>query len=372
MTDSSIAAKQGPPAPTFDSELRVFLKTAGGGQSRHTALTYQNGLTYFSNYLTETYDWSDEQPIAELTPEMLSEFPSWLLTQSYRRSPRTAAVPLAESTRSLYLLAVSRFLRFLVLRKHLPHFDYAEYERVKEELSQATNVKTQPLAKKIPATEIVIALVTAAEQPPVIKEDAKPTHRRRLYLVWLRNRAMIHALRSSGMRVGELTSLKRADLDPHRQGAWVTGKGRKTRFVAFDDQAWETIQRYLTERHDEMLLVKTGQHPLFCRHDRSAGTDRRLPVSARTVQQVFKELSEAANISQRFNMSPHSLRHYFANGLLEFSGNLALVQEALGHNDPKTTRGYTKIRVDEIAANVQAMSSGQVEDEAEDDEEQET
>lgn len=76
----------------------------------------------------------------------------------------------------------------------------------------------------------------------------------------------------------------------------------------------------------------------------------------RSVQQVIKQLSEQADIARRFNLSPHSLRHYFANGLLEFTGNLALVQEALGHQDPKTTRGYTKIKVEEIAASVQAMS----------------
>jgi integrase/recombinase XerC len=81
-----------------------------------------------------------------------------------------------------------------------------------------------------------------------------------------------------------------------------------------------------------------------------------LPLTTRSVQNVIKDLSEQANLSERFNLSPHSLRHYFANGLLEYTGNLALVQEALGHQDPKTTRGYTKIRVDEIAAKVKEMS----------------
>ena len=103
-------------------------------------------------------------------------------------------------------------------------------------------------------------------------------------------------------------------------------------------------------------MLQLAQHPLFCRHDRSARTDRRLPLSPRSVRHIFKQLSEEADIARRFNLSPHSLRHYFANGLLEYSGNLALVQEALGHNDPKTTRGYTKIRIDEIAASVRAMA----------------
>lgn len=345
-----------PPYPTLNSEASLFLKTAGGGQSEHTYRTYRSALTHFQTYLEETQNWPADRPIADLNPDMFQEFPTWLLKQTYQPSERAAPTPLAESTRSLYLLAVTRFLRFLVLRKRLPHFDYAEYNRIKEELAQATNVKDKPIAKKIPANELVEALVEAARIPPQIKENASPAYRRRLKLVWRRNLAIVLALKSSGMRVGEVVSLRRKDLDDTRQGAWVTGKGRKTRFVAFDNEAWEAIQVYLTERQDEVLMVQLARHPLFCRHDRTAKADSRLPLSIRSVQQVVKQLAEQADVARRFNLSPHSLRHYFANGLLEFTGNLALVQEALGHQDPKTTRRYTKIKVDEIAASVQAMS----------------
>lgn len=344
------------PSPTLNSEAALFLKTAGGGQSEHTYRTYRSALTQFQTYLEETQNWQVDRPIADLTPDMLLEFPTWLLKQTYQPGERSAPTPLAESTRSLYLLGVSRFLRFLVLRKRLPHFDYAEYDRIKEELAQSTHVKAKPITQKIPANEIVATLVEAARIPPQIKESASPAYRRRLRLVWRRNLAIVLALKSSGMRVGEVVSLRRNDLDDTRQGAWVTGKGRKIRFVAFDDEAWEAIQTYLAERQDEALMVQLARHPLFCRHDRTAKADSRLPLSVRSVQQIIKQLSEQADVARRFNLSPHSLRHYFANGLLEFTGNLALVQEALGHQDPKTTRGYTKIKVEEIAISVQAMS----------------
>lgn len=355
MSDD-VANPEAAPPPTLASEANVFLKTAGGGQSDHTFLTYRSGLAYFQTYLEETQAWMSDRPIAGLVPDMFQEFPIWLFKQTYQRSERTARLPLAESTRSLYMLAVTRFLRFLVLRKRLPQFDYAEYDRIKEELAQATNVKARPITQKIPANEIVEALVKVAQVPPLIKEDASATYRHRLRLVWLRDLAIVLALKSSGMRVGEVVKLKRVDLDHTRQGAWVTGKGRKIRFVAFNDEAWQAIQSYLTERQDEALMVQLGQHPLFCRHDRTTASDRRLPLSIRSVQHLIKQLAEQADVAQKFNLSPHSLRHYFANGLLEFTGNLALVQEALGHQDPKTTRGYTKIKVEEIAASVQAMS----------------
>jgi site-specific recombinase XerD len=342
-------------SPTLGDEIGVFLKTAGGGQSERTLATYRSGLAYFKEYLHETQSWAEEKPVETLSPEMVQEFPAWLFKQTYQRAKNAPPAPLSESTRALYLLAVTRFLRFLVLRKRLPLFDYAEYNRLKEELAHATNVKTGPIEQKIPGEEIVAAIVEAAHQPPQIEDSATPQERHRLQLVWQRNLAIILALKSSGMRVSELVSLKRENLDYSRQGAWVTGKGRKTRFVAFDDPAWAAIQAYLAQRHDESLMTIMGKHPLFCRHDRAVKSEARLPVSTRTIQYLIKELAEKANVAYRFNLSPHSLRHYFADGLLTYTGNLALVQEALGHQDPKTTRIYTKIKVEEIARSVKAM-----------------
>jgi site-specific recombinase XerD len=342
-------------ALTYNEGLALFLKTVAGGQSAHTAQTYGQALTYLRRYLEEAYQWADTTPIADLKPNMLEEFPTWLLQQHYQPNSYTAPVPLAESTRALYLTAVARFLRFLVLRKSLPAFDFVEYARLKEELHQATHVKPKPVDQKIPPVEIVAALIDAAKQPPQLEERLAPADRQRQHLAWQRDLAIILALKSSGMRVSELTGLKRANLDYGRQGAWVEGKGRKTRFVAFDDEAWAAIQAYLKERNDEALPAQVERYPLFCRHDRKAKAEARLPLSTRAIQRLIEALSEQANLSGRFNLSPHSLRHYFANGLLELTGNIALVQEALGHQDPKTTRGYTRVKVEQIIDGVRAL-----------------
>jgi site-specific recombinase XerD len=349
-------SKNGQNVPTFKSETLVFLKTISGGQSENTSLSYRSGLARFLTYLEQTQGWTADSPLAGLSPDIVQEFPAWLAQQTFQRAKFAAPTPLSESSRTLYLQAVARWLRFLVLRKRLPLFDYAEYNRIREELARATHVKDRPIEQKIPSQEIVAVLVEAARLPPTINADASPEHRQRLTLLWKRNLAIIMALKSSGMRVGELVKLKRQDLDYTHQGAWVTGKGRKTRFVAFDDETWAAIEAYLELRHDEALLTVLNKHPLFCRHDRGVRSEARLPVSVRSIQYLIKDLAEQANVAHRFNLSPHSLRHYFANGLLAYTGNLALVQEALGHQDPKTTRIYTKIQVEEIAKSVKAMS----------------
>ena len=128
----------------------------------------------------------------------------------------------------LYLTATACFLRFLVLRKSLPVFDFVEYTRIKEELHQATNVKPKPADQKIPPVEVVAALIDAAKQLPQLADHLTPADRQRQHLVWMRDLAIILALKSSGLQVSELTGLKRANLDYARQGAWVEGKGCKT------------------------------------------------------------------------------------------------------------------------------------------------
>jgi len=46
----------------------------------------------------------------------------------------------------------------------------------------------------------------------------------------------------------------------------------------------------------------------------------------------------------------HSLRHAYATHLLEQNVNLLLIQNALGHNSPKTTAIYTHLTEPALAA----------------------
>jgi site-specific recombinase XerD len=58
-------------------------------------------------------------------------------------------------------------------------------------------------------------------------------------------------------------------------------------------------------------------------------------------QQAFKCAIKDCGISKRITI--HSLRHSFATHLVESGVHLRLIQELLGHEDPKTTLLYTKI-----------------------------
>lgn len=326
--------------PAFESEAAIYLRTAGGGQSEYTRRAYSTALSWLKKYLSNTQQWSPGRPISDLAPEMFTEFPAWLARQTYQRSATIAPRPLAESSREFYLVVIGRFIRFLTLRRRLPLFDLEAYTNVKEEFSQATHTKDMPIDRKIPPRAAIEAIMRTACTPPGPGQNE---------LVWARNLAAVEILRASGCRVGELVTLKRADLDPARLGAWTTGKGRKMRFIAFDNLAWSAIQNYLELRGDP----PKANPPLLCRHEHGTPAGARLPICTRTIQFLVSQLARRAGINQRFYC--HSFRHRFATDLLNFTGNLALVQEALGHADPKTTRVYTSVSAEQICRAVRDM-----------------
>ncbi|MBI3742367.1 MAG: tyrosine-type recombinase/integrase [Chloroflexi bacterium] len=66
-----------------------------------------------------------------------------------------------------------------------------------------------------------------------------------------------------------------------------------------------------------------------------------MPLTTDAVRLVFSELAHAAGIE--ITMTPHSLRHAFATKLLDATGDLAVVQDMLGHSSPTTTRIYAQV-----------------------------
>jgi hypothetical protein len=66
-------------------------------------------------------------------------------------------------------------------------------------------------------------------------------------------------------------------------------------------------------------------------------------------RELVYEVNMRAAAGIAWRVHPHTLRHTFATDLLEETGDLALVQDALGHADPGTTRIYAKVRNSRLA-----------------------
>ncbi len=149
-----------------------------------------------------------------------------------------------------------------------------------------------------------------------------------------RDRAILEFLYSSGLRVGELTSLMLNDLDLDSGMVRVLGKGRKERMVPIGSKAVEALKLYLTRRDELMEEGQRDPHYLFLNH-------RGGRLTARSVGRMIKKyLLQAGMVKEA---SPHTFRHSFATHLLDAGADLRGIQELLGHASLSTTQKYTHV-----------------------------
>jgi len=145
----------------------------------------------------------------------------------------------------------------------------------------------------------------------------------RRYNAPLRNLCMVQLMLDAGLRTGEVLALRPEHLDMMTCRLVVReGKGAKDRTLWVSRDLRDLIGRWLQRRPESEWL--------FC--TRHGG-----PVQARYLREMVKRMARRAGIAEWQRVSPHALRHTFASDLHRETGNLRLVQLALGHADLRTT-----------------------------------
>ena len=155
----------------------------------------------------------------------------------------------------------------------------------------------------------------------------------------IRDAAMMELLYASGIRLAELVSLNRDDIDHRMMQLRVTGKGSKTRIVPFGRCAEKALKQWLKVR--QVWLADKPELALFV-------SKRLQRISPRTVQQRLNYWGKQQGIVG--DLHPHKLRHSFASHMLEASGDLRAVQEMLGHANLSTTQVYTHLDFQRLAS----------------------
>jgi len=148
----------------------------------------------------------------------------------------------------------------------------------------------------------------------------------------LRDRAMFEFAYATGLRVSELTGVKKIDLALPERLVRVLGKGNKERIVPFTVRARKTLELYLD---------KLAENGLPC-IDYVFVNRRGGRLSDRSVERILAK-SFALITNSRKKIHPHLLRHSFATHLLRRGANLRVIQELLGHANLATTEKYTTL-----------------------------
>jgi site-specific recombinase XerD len=155
----------------------------------------------------------------------------------------------------------------------------------------------------------------------------------------LRDKAILEVLFSTGLRVSELVSLNREQINFESREFGVIGKGRRQRVVFLSEGAADWLKRYLDKREDDLP-------PVFIRYagktpDESDRTGRSIRLSSRSVQRLVEKYVKKARLP--IKITPHGLRHSFATDLLSGGADLRAIQEMLGHKNVSTTQIYTHV-----------------------------
>lgn len=142
----------------------------------------------------------------------------------------------------------------------------------------------------------------------------------------LRAKAIIALLYASGIRISELCSLDRGQIQD--RSFTVVGKGGRARLCFIDERAEKYINQYLEKRTDNnpaLFISQTGAR-----------------ISPTNIQLLVRTSAVNAGLKGK-HITPHTLRHSFATNLLRNNTNMRYVQVMLGHKDLNTTAMYSHV-----------------------------
>ncbi len=286
---------------TLDHFKRRFLE--------HLEIELNRSPQTLENYdqcLSQFLLWSKSVKPSDITPESIRQYRLFL-----NRSSASRKEALAKNSQSHHIIVLRTFLKFLTKQGVLV-------------VSPETIEVGKNPTREVDFLEIdEIERLFAAASGKSLKS--------------LRDRAILELLFSSGLRVSELVSLNRDQVNLEKGEFSVRGKGSKLRLIFLSEDAKQAIEWYLRKRTDvdEALFIAYAKG--FGK--KSVSDDLRL--SPRTVQRIVKHYAHKAGIVK--DVHPHTLRHSFATNLLSNGADIRSVQAMLGHASITTTQVYTHV-----------------------------
>ena len=273
-------------------------------QSKKTIINY-------AHYLERFLDFTDDIDIEKIDLNLVKKYRLHLNRIEFRPNEE-----LGVKTQNYHIIALRAFLKYCVKR------DWKSLEPEKVELPKTPDRTVEYLTRE--ELEILFNSVDTSK------------------ITGLRNRAILELLYSTGLRISELTSLNRNQINLDRGEFQIRGKGRKVRIVFLSDRAKKWVSDYLKARDDVL-------DPLFLNHKRPrTKTDEKLDTKGEerrltdyTIQEMVRTAAYMAGIVKK--VTPHVLRHSFATELLINGADIRSVQEMLGHSSITTTQIYTHI-----------------------------
>ena len=210
---------------------------------------------------------------------------------------------------------IKSFYKFLLIEKYI-------------DINPSEFLELPKLKKQLPTT------LSKEEVETLLDIDLKDNYS-------YRNKAMLELMYATGLRVSELVNLRINDIDFDNCYVRTMGKGSKERIIPINDYSIYYIKKYILEFRNQMM--KTDYHDYIFVNNHG---------KVMTRQGFFKIIKALAKQKQiQTPLSPHTLRHSFANHLLDYGADLRSIQEMLGHSNLSTTQIYTHVSSQHLKEN---------------------
>lgn len=274
-------------------------------RSINTIFTYQDGLTVFRRYVTETKKISIRKfKFSDCIHDFLLDYMAFLKSTGF-----------AESTCNNRLASIRAYLWYVA----------------------DGDVSMQSIA-------LGAAKIPFLREPKKIKEIineddfaallSSPANNTRL---GVRDQALMILLYDSAIRVNELLELKINSLNFEASIPYirVRGKGDKERIVSINDKTVAHLKKYLRLFHEKNEL----EQPLFYTVIKGILA----PMSTGNVERVINKYAEQIRVEHPTmpkKVYPHMFRRTRATNLYQNGVELELVSRILGHASTETTRIY--------------------------------
>lgn len=285
--------------PNLETLLKEFLEylEIEKGRSKNTVKNY-----FF--YLFRFAEFAEFPSPENITLELVRKYRLFL-------NREISDAGLEKSTQNYHLIALRSFLKYLAKR------DISSLSPEKIELARMP--------------ERQVGFIEGEDLERLLNAPLKTEEKT---VIQYRDKAILELLFSTGLRVSELSSLTREQVNLKKDDFTVRGKGMKLRIAFLSNQAKFWIQKYLDARSDMSLA-------LFVRHDKARGAQFPKSLTPRSVQRIVKRYAKMAGITRE--VTPHTLRHSFATDLLSNGADIRSVQAMLGHASITTTQVYTHV-----------------------------
>ncbi len=275
----------------FIEDFTYYLKNERN-LSPNTLDSYIRDIRAYTNYLSQTY-----QTIKTVNKPGIVKY--ILFLQKDGKATTTISRNLA-SIRSYY--------------RYLSNSGYVESD-------PTTGLESPKIKKKLPTVLTQKEVEKLLEQPN--PNDTKG----------LRDKAMLELLYATGIRVTELISLDKNDLDMSNGLLYCKNNTGKCRTIPMGNWCLKFVGDYLKNCRCE-YNPKVEEKSLFLNFHGKR-------MTRQGFWKIIKHYTSMAKINKP--ITPHMLRHSFAMHLIENGADLHFLQEILGHSDISSTQIYNKI-----------------------------